>query len=1359
MSGNSYILGNLGIGSTSPKTKLDVVGTISGSLITQNGAGNNSFMGNVGIGTTGPGKRLEINDAAGGALRLTYNDSDGSATSYADLSINSNADLFLAPSGGDTVITGNMSVTAAGSFTGNVGIGGQIYTTDTNHGVQFREGGDRNNFYSYGGTAAANAGHRFLTGGARASQVERLQIADDEVVFNDTGANNNLRVEGVSDTALLFLQASTDRVGIGTQTPKSKLEVIGGMSGSSLRISGSSSDFAIHSSGNPIIKVNGAIAVRNGGGIPISWFSYDSGLETSSLFANNSRAVFIHSGGNVTIGNQTSAPKAKLQVLGTISGSLITQNGAGNNSFMGNVGIGGTSANLPLHIIATSAAGWMRLERGAQKWDITANAGYFQIYDATALAMRLTMDTAGNVGLGTAASDTPKAKLAVGGTISGSLITQNGAGTNYLMGNVAVGKSTITANRGLDVLGNVQLGGTENGRLHISDGSGNERVLLGDDQAQGGRLILYNDSNVITTDLHGGADSYFAGGNLSVGGGTSKARFNVLGTISGSLITQNGAGVNYFRGNVGIGTIVPGTTLDVAGTISGANLRVKGTISGSILRMNGAGDSSFVGNVGIGTNSPLSTLHVNRATSGEGLRLSIGANARLVISFDGNATYYNSSAGNNLQFGTSGAGNVGITILNANNNVGISTATPKAKLDVAGTISGSALNVIGNIGVGTSTPQNKIEIRNGGLWAISTAIDSDLLLGEGTGAGQYGYMQWDRTTNSLRIDAWGTTTDLLFNSESGRNVGIGTTAPKSKLDVVGTVSGSALTVSTLQNCDTIDTNASGVTACGTDNTSDERLKTNINALADGALAFLTNVRTVTYDWNEQMLALHPNAADDGTQVGFIAQDFENLYPELVRKDSDGYLGINYSHVAPLIVQGLKELNAKVDTLSSSGSTESAIDLGPIETGLASLTDRLALLEENVRSLSGSTTTLNPSLPSPVSDLTASTLALDQTLTVGTDARIAGNLHLDGSLYVDDILLPGLLSADAIIANTLSVTSDAIIHGSLTLDGPLVLGSGAMLQFGSGLTLNDLIVENSLSVLGAITVHGMADFLGDVAIAGELRVSSRQAGNAVIKRGETSATISFTPPLSRTPVVTATPQDFVTVAWRVTAKSATGFIIQLAAPEASALRFDWTATVTTDDLVESTVLEEGTVFPLDSRGVPVSSSLQWNACIRSIPLFDSTGQPYSCSRYHNLNEWEHPDLGVSFVWNDSVTPPYLKMPEGYAATVTEDAATITAAIAAVNAEQSSEEPTDTQSESAQSSSSESSVSSDTSSAVESSSSSTESSAESLDSSSSSEASVSSEAILTPQEPVETPAEEPLMTPVEPEPAPSVTEPIE
>lgn len=91
-------------------------------------------------------------------------------------------------------------------------------------------------------------------------------------------------------------------------------------------------------------------------------------------------------------------------------------------------------------------------------------------------------------------------------------------------------------------------------------------------------------------------------------------------------------------------------------------------------------------------------------------------------------------------------------------------------------------------------------------------------------------------------------------------------------------------------------------------TSDERLKTNIVDLPGTTLENLLNLRTVTYTWN--------SGNDITTQhIGFLAQNMQAYYPELVETNPDGYLGVNYAGLAPVLVEAIRELDLKISPLS------------------------------------------------------------------------------------------------------------------------------------------------------------------------------------------------------------------------------------------------------------------------------------------------------------------------------------------------------------------------------------------------------------------------------------------------------------
>jgi hypothetical protein len=60
------------------------------------------------------------------------------------------------------------------------------------------------------------------------AEVARVTLTNTAVVVNESGADVDFRVEGDTDANLLFVDAGNDRVGIGTSTPTSKLEVYTG---------------------------------------------------------------------------------------------------------------------------------------------------------------------------------------------------------------------------------------------------------------------------------------------------------------------------------------------------------------------------------------------------------------------------------------------------------------------------------------------------------------------------------------------------------------------------------------------------------------------------------------------------------------------------------------------------------------------------------------------------------------------------------------------------------------------------------------------------------------------------------------------------------------------------------------------------------------------------------------------------------------------------------------------------------------------------------------------------------------------------------------------------------------------------
>ena len=88
--------------------------------------------------------------------------------------------------------------------------------------------------------------------------------------------------------------------------------------------------------------------------------------------------------------------------------------------------------------------------------------------------------------------------------------------------------------------------------------------------------------------------------------------------------------------------------------------------------------------------------------------------------------------------------------------------------------------------------------------------------------------------------------------------------------------------------------------------SDARYKKNISSFA-GALNKVRQLRGVTYNWLDEK---------KGTteQIGFIAQELEKVFPQLVRTNKDGYKSVAYSHVVPVLVEAIKEQQQQIDEL-------------------------------------------------------------------------------------------------------------------------------------------------------------------------------------------------------------------------------------------------------------------------------------------------------------------------------------------------------------------------------------------------------------------------------------------------------------
>ncbi len=147
-------------------------------------------------------------------------------------------------------------------------------------------------------------------------------------------------------------------------------------------------------------------------------------------------------------------------------------------------------------------------------------------------------------------------------------------------------------------------------------------------------------------------------------------------------------------GNVGIGTSSPGTTLDVVGTLASSGITQLGTGGSNVLLT-----SASAGNVGIGTSSPSTKLYVDNGQS----TFNRGNTSGTIATFRGL---------------NSAQAVIGTATSYFNNNVGIGTSSPGAKLEING--GADAIAII----TGTTTAA-RLDIKTDSHHRFLQTIESD----------------------------------------------------------------------------------------------------------------------------------------------------------------------------------------------------------------------------------------------------------------------------------------------------------------------------------------------------------------------------------------------------------------------------------------------------------------------------------------------------------------------------------------------------------------------------------------------------------------------------------------------------------
>ena len=422
------------------------------------------------------------------------------------------------------------------------------------------------------------------------------------------------------------------------------------------------------------------------------------------------------------------------------------------------------------------------------------------------------------------------------------------------------------------------------------------------------------------------------GGNNLAGKGWSTVAGGANNQATAKFATVSGGSDNKARGYA---ASVPGGYLNSAGGdySLAAGLRAKADHKGSFVwadaqdtDFSSTADNQFLiraaGGVGIGTNSPQGMLHV--------------AGGDIVLGDDNvqNTNRRSVYLAGHVYLTPWGTSDVAYLQARRGDNTG------STELQIRTTQNGFTHDVIridryGYVGIGTTKPMAKLHIYNDDLYT-PFIVDAVGNLKSGIAFARdrqkkwrlYLYPHQDKSNDFRIAEANSSTPSITFQSGTTR-VGIGKGDPQYALDVAGSVAGEGPYI----------------------NLSDRRYKKNVHTLSH-ALDKVLQLRGVNFQWKKDE---YPDLnLNDRKQIGFIAQEVQQVLPEVVyQSDKVGY-SVAYGQVVPVLVEAIKEQQEIIDkqqvALEQQRAENAAIraELNDLKSKMSDLTAQMAALQEAVQ---------------------------------------------------------------------------------------------------------------------------------------------------------------------------------------------------------------------------------------------------------------------------------------------------------------------------------------------------------------------------------------------------------------------------
>ncbi len=420
--------------------------------------------------------------------------------------------------------------------------------------------------------------------------------------------------------------------------------------------------------------------------------------------------------------------------------------------------------------------------------------------------------------------------------------------------------------------------------------------------------------------------------------------------LSDQLWSLSGTNIFYNTGNVGIGTSSPIYRLHVetnAGdrAVFGRHTATTGTTYGVWGRSASTSGTGVYGEASASTGPSTGVIGISYSTEGTGVFGAASATSGSATGVYGRST------------STSGRGVWGLASASTGPSTGVigtsysteGTGVFGAASATSGTTYGGRFQSASTSGRGVFGFANATTGTTYGVLGQSTSTNGTGVYGwaNATTGTTYGVYGLSASTSGRGVFGWasattGATYGVFGRSDSpdgyggyflGRgyfsdNVGIGTTSPSARLHVRGVSGNQSSAIITDRSGNvytdwnsgwggglaTWDIVCAGIKYSTLVNRSDERLKRDIQPLdAPTELQRLLQLRPVSYFWRDERL----NEAMQGKpQFGFIAQELQSVFPELVLEgsDQDEMLSVNYQALFPLLVNAIQVQQAEIRQL-------------------------------------------------------------------------------------------------------------------------------------------------------------------------------------------------------------------------------------------------------------------------------------------------------------------------------------------------------------------------------------------------------------------------------------------------------------